>query len=919
LLAKISKIARFILLLLLFSLGLLYIIFKSRPVQTWLVQKATFYLSGELGTKVRVGGVDIEFFKTLSLEHVYIEDLHHDTLFYIRNLKADYHTFDNVKRVITLNSLTVEGAKVLFGVHPGESTGNFEFFIEYFQGGPRDPNKPKVVWTVHGKEVYLINARFDYFNRNDSAPDFMPFNYNDMSYRNINASLNDFYLVDDSINFHSSHLSFNEKCGLKVTEFISDAKIHEGGLEFEKLIFQTANQSDIRERIILQSNSWTDYADFNHKVFMKADLKGAIIDSRDLAFFSNHLKSYETIIRTSGYAEGYVSDMHGKKSKFKLFDNTVFEGDWSLQGLPNIDNTLMIFELDNFQTDYNDLNKISMGNIPANLSKLGKITYKGSFSGYYNDFVTFGKIKTALGDFNSDMNLKFKDGFENATYSGKLKTDLFKLQTFLPDAQFDDAAFDLKIKGAGIDAKKYSIEVEGDINQIAFNNYNYHQIKIKGIISKKLFSGIANIRDPHLNLDFEGEVNSALAVPEASFNLKLMNADLAALGFDKHEQNIKGTFDLNFKGKNVDEAIGSITGKNISIYRNNTLVEIPNLSFSANHIQQGPSKTGEKKLMLQSDIIDINIVGKYTFSKIDVSIMHMFHQLIPVYFSKPEESLPNEDFKFEIDLKEPDKLTSLYIPELSLSPSKATGFYRSSDQEITFNSSIAKLRYKDYYINNLVLNAGKERDSLLRFDASADGFTDTRTLKAVNIEILSKVSTNVIEFKLSGIDTGFDISLNSEGRVIFSEDSIKFVIADANIRMDEEHWILNEDASIIFSDKRLELANVVLRNKKQSMILSGAFGETSINSLNLQIDEFALNTINLIMRDKKLPQLNGISKGNIIYSVSGNKPVISSNLKIINLSIEKDTIGDLTVLTTSKENSALQDVDILFLIDNWHH
>ena len=133
----------------------------------------------------------------------------------------------------------------------------------------------------------------------------------------------------------------------------------------------------------------------------------------------------------------------------------------------------------------------------------------------------------------------------------------------------------MKLQGVGMNADKYMLDVEGDINQLGFNNYTYHNIKAKGKISKNLFSGLAEIRDPHLTLDFDGEFNSALVVPEAFFNAKIFNADLAALGFDTTEQNIKGDFMLNFKGKNLDEAIGSVAGANIEIYRNKTLVEIP--------------------------------------------------------------------------------------------------------------------------------------------------------------------------------------------------------------------------------------------------------------------------------------------------------------------------------------------------------
>jgi hypothetical protein len=86
-----------------FTIGLLYIVFRSKPVQTWLSKEITTYLSNELGTKVRIGAVDIEFFKTAVLEDLYIEDQKGDTMLYFRKLKLDYHTYDKEKRIIKLN------------------------------------------------------------------------------------------------------------------------------------------------------------------------------------------------------------------------------------------------------------------------------------------------------------------------------------------------------------------------------------------------------------------------------------------------------------------------------------------------------------------------------------------------------------------------------------------------------------------------------------------------------------------------------------------------------------------------------------------------------------------------------------------------------------------------------------------------
>jgi hypothetical protein len=903
-LAKISKIARFILLMLIFSIGLLYIVFKSQPVQTWLVQKATVYLSNEMGTKIKVGAVDIDFFKTAVLQNVYIEDQHQDTLFYFRNLKLDYNSYDKIHKKININSLTIYGGKILIGQHKGDTVGNYEFLIDYFDGGPRDPNKPKVVWTIFSKKLTLFNTRFDYFSRNDPKPDFMDFDYNDMSYRDINGSVEDFYLIDDSLHFQIKHLQTHEKCGLKVLDFVADTKIHEGGISFDKMTLTTEN-SLLKNYFEMVTKDWKDYNDFNHKVYLKGVMNDSKIDSKDLHYFSNYLKQYTTPITITGRAEGFVSKLKAKDTYIKLFDQTEYEGNFNITGLPNIDDALMEFNVKKFVTDYKDLNAISLNNIPDNFKQLGKIIYEGQFDGFFNDFVTYGKLQTALGNFESDLNLKFKNGLDNATYSGKLKTDLFKIKAFLPEANIDDIAFDLKMKGIGLNPKTYKLNLEGFVNQVRFNNYLYKNIEANGELEPTLFSGIAKIRDPHLNLDFDGNFNTKGKVPEANFNAKIVNADLGALGFDTSEQNIKGTFVINFKGKTLDDAIGTIVGNNVSIYRNNQTVNISEIMLSSTYLDNR-----KKELKIVSEIVDASIVGDYTLSKLDISLLHLMHQLIPIYFNKPIQDLPNEDFDFTVNLKNPDALTDLYQPKLSLAPFKANGKYKSGNQSLSLYAQNEKVVYDGFEINNLTIKAFKKPLGLLNIEVKATDFTNKKSINSEDIIINADIYDNIIDFNLNGLDTGYHIGVKSIGKMIFGKDSIDIRLAKTNIEIDNELWYLDTSAAILLTDNKYEIFNFNLRNENQSISFNGEYGEKSNSTFKLDVNAFSLNTINRIIKDGKLPILNGISNGQVSYSLVQNKPIFKANFNVENLAIGNDTVGNLEV-GMNKYNKALDNQDSL--------
>src|SRR5579863_3623000 len=59
---------------------LIFILIQTPFVQDLARAKTENYLSRKLNTRVRIGHLDITFFRSVTLKDVYIEDRHHDTL-----------------------------------------------------------------------------------------------------------------------------------------------------------------------------------------------------------------------------------------------------------------------------------------------------------------------------------------------------------------------------------------------------------------------------------------------------------------------------------------------------------------------------------------------------------------------------------------------------------------------------------------------------------------------------------------------------------------------------------------------------------------------------------------------------------------------------------------------------------------------
>ncbi len=903
-LTKISKIARFIILLLFFSIGLIYILFRSYPVQTWIIHKAADYLSDELKTKVKIGSVNIDFFKTAVFENVYIEDQSQDTLFYFRKIKVDFNAYDKVNKKITLNRLGLEGGKILFGTHKGDTTNNYNFFIDYFDAGPRDTTKPRVIWTVFSKQVDLINNRFDFFDENSAKPDFMDFNYNDISFNHIDANLSEFYLIDDSLSFFTNHLETKEKSGIKIIHMQANTKIHAKGVELASLLLNTEN-STLSNYFSMETKNWKSYNNFFDQVFLKANLINSEVHSKDLAYFSHFLKNYNTNIKINGDANGTVSNLKGKNTELTCFNQTKFKGDWSIMGLPNVDDALIDFDVKELFTDIKDIEQISLNTFPSNIKALGKINYKGKFTGFYNDFVAFGNVKTNIGEIDADINLKFKEGIEKAKYSGKLKTNQFQLNMLYPQTQINDLAFDLKLKGTSFDPKKFELNLNGQISKLNYQNYTYKNIEVNGDIAPYKFNGIAKVNDPHLAMDFNGEFNYQKKNPEAKIKAIIQNIDLSSLGFDTIEQNIKGTFNVDFVGSNLDNAIGKIIATDLTIKRNNKTVFIPEISIKSEQIR----KT-EKKLTVQSSFLNAELEGNYNISKLDKSLYNFVYQLIPVYFDKPKNNVPNQDFKFDIDLINPTYITDLYLPFLTLSPCIVTGSYHSTNGELYFKTENQHVTYDDYEIDGVKIVAQKEKNSELKVNLLASHLKINNTINSNNISIESFINENSIKFHAEGKDTGFKLSLDSKGELLFTPENLVLKLQKTNLGMDNKVWVIDSSTNITILDDKIKINQMNLVSENQKLKLEGNYSKDFNDSLKLDLENLNLSYFNYLMLKNQLQTIGGISNGSIDLKFLNNSPVVTTNIEIESLKYDKDTLGDLKIKTSGLANSSVQDIDV---------
>ena len=146
-----------LLVLLLLMVGL-WIALQNSGVQNRIANYLVKTLSSDLNTEISVDNVDIEFFKTISIDGFYIEDQQGDSLLYAHNLAADISVFSLYNRRFILDEIELEGARVFLSSH--DSTTNYDFIVDYFSGDDTPSEKPP--WEFFLSEVDIRNSYLKY-------------------------------------------------------------------------------------------------------------------------------------------------------------------------------------------------------------------------------------------------------------------------------------------------------------------------------------------------------------------------------------------------------------------------------------------------------------------------------------------------------------------------------------------------------------------------------------------------------------------------------------------------------------------------------------------------------------------------------------------------------------------------------------
>jgi hypothetical protein len=422
-------------------------------------------------------------------------------------------------------------------------------------------------WNIVLNQLQLTNATYR-TDRGEKPPVPGAFDAAHLHFQNISGTVKSFRFIRDTLRA-AVDITAKERSGLVVNRLQTHLRFHPQLMEFDKLFLKT-NRSELGNYFAMKFDEIGDMSDFIRAVSMHANFKNTKLSSDDIAFFAPGIKDWNKTLLIDGKVKGTVDDLAGQNVHIRVGNSTALQGNFSVVGLPNIKETLINVEAKELRTNYADAVRFipSLRQVKTpNLSKLGAIRFSGTYTGFYNDFVTYGTLQTALGTVKTDLNMKFPQKGE-PVYSGNISTDGFQLGQFINNKDFGLIAFNGKVKGSSFTWNKLDLGIDGTIRKIRFQNYTYQNITAKGRLENRKFNGDFSINDPNAQARLSGLIDLSGDIPLFDVKASVKRLNLKPLGFSNEELLLTGDFDINASAKDIASILGSANVSNASLTLN---------------------------------------------------------------------------------------------------------------------------------------------------------------------------------------------------------------------------------------------------------------------------------------------------------------------------------------------------------------
>lgn len=793
---------------------------------------------------------------------------------------------------------------------------SFDYTGKYVQTSNPEKIKEEIEkeaaqWIVSFGNVKINNGRYK-TDLGTLTPTTAAFDGEHIDFSKINGDLKNIGWTNDTIS-GAINLTAQERSGFVIKSLKAQTTIHPKAMIFDDLFLQT-NRSTLTDYFAMHYDKLSDMGDFIHKVTMEAKFNKSTISSDDIAFFAPDLKTWKKNIKIDGDIKGTVDDISSKDLEVWAGNNTYVRGALSLVGLPNINETLINIEAGELRTTYAD----AVNFIPAirnietpDLNKLTYLRFNGTYTGFINDFVTYGSIQTNLGTLHTDLNMKFPKNGE-PIYAGKISTKGFELGTFINSPTLGLIDFNGTVKGKGFKWQTLDMTIDGEIPRIEYGDYTYQNIKAKGNLTNRLFNGDFVMNDPNADLHLKGLVDLTRAKPFFNVTADIGHANLRALQITPQDIELSGKFDLNLSASSLSDLLGTARISNATLTSNGKRLSFDSLIVSSNYVD------GQKTLTAVSNEFNATVIGDFDLQGLPDAFTVFLSRYYPSYIRAPRYVKP-QIFTFDITTGVVEDYIRLIDTSLyGFNNSHITGSLNTSANTMTVDADVPNFRYMQYDFSDVQLKGSGDLEKLTLTGQVANAqIADSLFFPQTNFSI--EAQNDVSDITIATTSNSAINQANLSAQIKTFSDGVSVLFRPSTFVLNGKTWTVEQGGELNFRKNTIVQGQLVMKESNQEIKVWTQLSDIGTsNDLHASLSNINLSDISPFLM--KSNHLEGVLSGEIVVVDPQNKFNITSTLHANELRIDGDSIGRVEASVAYDNKSGLltgrgNNVDPLHRID----
>ncbi len=859
--------------------------------QTFIARRLAGYLKSSYGLNISIEKVKIQFVKTVELEGVYVEDLKGDTLLYSKSIALNLSGYDLDDNSFSLAHFELNDTRFRMETEHPDSSSNLVKVLDLF-----DSNDTTVsdgpAFKLTAASVEINNLHFTMKDLYDTTHEY-GMDYEDMDIRSFYFHAEDLSLIDDSISADISLIKAKEKCGFVLSHFEGQAIASPSLVEVQDLKMVTPN-SNVKGDLKLISKRWGDWLDFVHKVKMDVNLNDCKIYTGDIATYAPELKDWKKTVFISGKAKGRVDNLKCKGIDLNFLTGTEFAGNFDISGLPEFESSFITIKAEKIRTNAEDVQSIcdfavDTGIvIPQELYNAGDLYFAGSFTGFPNEFTSYGIFTSDAGVLKTDLTLQEKDSAY--FYKGRLVTENLDLGmiTELPD--IGTLTSSINIEGSGFTVEELEAKIDGTFDSFFYKGYEYADIFLDGDFEQKRFVGVLTCNDPNANFDFNGDIDFNQPKPLLDFDVQVYALNLSELNLmaDSLDAELSGTVKINAAGFDIATITGTALIQNLSYCQGKNAYYFPEARLIA--------KDSPRELQLLSPMADLSVKGIFIPEELPQSFIDVVAEAIPaINLSKPKvvkkKNLPRQDFTFSATIKDISLLKEFISDTLKIkSGTTINGFYNNTTNVFEIGLQSDFIRFADYSGYDVNVAARKVND-VLSADVSIGSVQLSDSMYFNNVDLLAKAINDNLQFSLAWSNNERNRGkLEGVGQIL-GTGKFNIDLLPAELLLDGVVWNTTATSNIFYDSTRLNIRGFHFVSGNQEISAEGKLSHLNSDKLNFIIKNFDLHTINAFYPISY--DIEGKVNGRGYLSNPYKSLNFQANMTVNDVKFNKELVGDI--------------------------